>query len=375
MRRFLIISIFVLLSFSLLLPAYGKSGIPASKNGILDLTGWNFSKDGPVPMAGQWEFFWQTHVSPQASGQKSPTDHKPDSLIRAPGAWNGLHIKGKALPGQGIATFRLLLKLPPASHDLGLKFLDMATAFEVYLNGKIAFTSGNPGKTKQDTIPQYTPGVISIPANQLLPEMEILVHVSNFHHWQGGMWEVITIGNFNDLNRIREEKLFKNAILFGSIFIMGIYHVFLYQFRRKDRSPLYFGLFCLLIAIRPMTHGERYLLELLPDMVPFTLFLQLNYISFFFCVPLFAYYTLTLFPEQVSKNVIHGISFVSILASAITLIFPPHIFTAFMPYLQGATLIAVGYGAICVIQAVRLKKKGCRHFYHRLSAVCPDHFK
>ncbi len=357
MRRFLVISIFVLLSFSLLLPAYGKSSIPASKNGILDLTDWNFTENGPVPMSGQWEFFWQTHLPPQNDGTDNPVVYPRDSLIRVPGAWNSLDINGKALPGQGIATYRLLLKLPPASHDLGFKFLDMATAFKVYLNGKKIFSSGIPGKTKQDTIPQYAPGVILIPDSELHSQMEILIHVSNFHHWQGGMWEIITIGDFNDLNRIREEKLFKNAILFGSIFIMGIYHVFLYRFRPKDRSPLYFGLFCLMVAIRPMTHGERYLLELLPDMIPFTLFLQLNYISFYFCVPLFSYYTLTLFPDQVSKNVIHGIAVVGMLASAVTLILPPHIFTAFMPYLQGATLIAVGYGAICVIRAVRLKKQ------------------
>jgi PAS domain S-box-containing protein len=351
MRQFIVISIFVLLSFSLLLPAYGKSGRPASGNGILDLREWNFSEDGPVPLAGQWEFFWQTHVTPPTS----EADLSPSSWIQVPGAWNSYNINGKALPGRGIATYRLLINPPPESRNPGLKFLDMATAFTVYINGERLFSSGRPGKTKQETIPQYAPSVIPIPRGLLWPRTEILIHVSNFHHWQGGMWEVITIGDVDDLNRIREEKLFKDAVLFGSILIMGVYHLFLYRFRPKDRSPLYFGLFCLMVAIRPMTHGERYLLELLPEIIPFTSFLQLNYISFYFCVPLFAYYTMSLFPEQVSKKVIHGIAVTGILASAATLFLPPHIFTALMPYLQGATLIAVVYGVSCVIQALRSK--------------------
>ncbi|MCG8633456.1 MAG: ATP-binding protein [Desulfobacterales bacterium] len=353
MRHSLLICIFVLLSFSLLLPAYGKGKIPAPENGVLDLRAWNFPNDGPVPLAGRWKFYWQTHLAPENTGAGIP----PSSLIRVPGAWNSLKIREKKIPGQGFATYVLRIRLPAASQNLGFKFLDMATAFRVYVNGKKLFSSGRPGKTGQDTIPGYKPAVIPIPEDELLAQTEILVHVSNFHHWQGGMWEMITIGDINDLNRIREAKLFRNAVLSGSIFVMGIYHLFLYRFRPRDRSPLYFGLFCLMVAIRPLTHGERYLLDLLPDMIPFTSFLRLNYIAFYFCVPLFAHYTLTLFPGQVSKKIVNGITAAGCLAAAATLMLPSRIFTVFMPYLQAGTLIAVGYGAICLIQALKAKKK------------------
>ncbi|MCP4132141.1 MAG: hypothetical protein GY754_14310 [bacterium] len=32
---------------------------PTAKNGVLDLRGWDFKKDGPVKLSGKWEFYWE----------------------------------------------------------------------------------------------------------------------------------------------------------------------------------------------------------------------------------------------------------------------------------------------------------------------------
>ncbi|MDY6969912.1 MAG: 7TM diverse intracellular signaling domain-containing protein, partial [Spirochaetota bacterium] len=35
----------------------------------------------------------------------------------------------------------------------------------------------------------------------------------------------------------------------GILLFMGFYYILLFWFRRKDRSPLYFGIFCILGAV------------------------------------------------------------------------------------------------------------------------------
>ena len=37
---------------------YSGKTAPVAKNGMLDLSDWNFEKDGPVDLKGEWEFYW-----------------------------------------------------------------------------------------------------------------------------------------------------------------------------------------------------------------------------------------------------------------------------------------------------------------------------
>jgi len=37
---------------------------PKAKKGVLDLSSWNFEKDGIVPLKGDWEFYWKQLLKP-----------------------------------------------------------------------------------------------------------------------------------------------------------------------------------------------------------------------------------------------------------------------------------------------------------------------
>jgi PAS domain S-box-containing protein len=327
-----------------------KPGDPVAQKGILDLRDWDFSRKGSIGLSGQWKFFWQHHLTP--STQVSPEIQSKASLITVPGTWNGHKPKLKQLPGQGFASFTLQVLLPSDIPHLGLKVLDMATAFEIYVDGKSVFSSGKPGKTKETTIPCYGPGVAEIFSPSRT--MDILVHVSNFDHWQGGIWEPILLGPISDLYHLREKRVFIDTFLFGSILIMGIYHLFLFWFRPRERSTLYFGLFCLMIALRTITHGERYILTLIP--LSYVPLLTAVYLSFYACVPFFSLYTLSIFPKEISKKVIGWICGTGVLFSLFTIILPVRFFSASMPVFQGLTLVALGYGLGCLVKAFRLNR-------------------
>jgi len=69
----------------------------------------------------------------------------------------------------------------------------MGTAYRVYVNGKVLDSVGVPGKDRDSTVPRYYPQVLGI--NESVDRLDIVFHVSNFHHRRGGAWEAIQLGH------------------------------------------------------------------------------------------------------------------------------------------------------------------------------------
>ena len=62
--------LFLLLSlFTLLLSGcgqqYANTTAPKAVDGILDLSGWDFEKSGPIKLEGEWEFYWKQLLEPK----------------------------------------------------------------------------------------------------------------------------------------------------------------------------------------------------------------------------------------------------------------------------------------------------------------------
>ena len=139
----------------------------------------------------------------------------------------------------------------------------MGTAYKVYLNGKDLISVGLAGQNRKTTVPRYFPQVVDFESET--DEMELIILVSNFHLRRGGIWEVIQLGTEKEIRSITERRVDFYLFLFGSIFIIALYHLSLFTLRRKTSSPLYFSIFCFLVALRLITTGERYLMYLFPN--------------------------------------------------------------------------------------------------------------
>jgi len=97
-------------------PAASGRTPPRAVNGVLDLRDWDFARDGPVKLDGEWAWYWGQLLTPQdfpASDAAPPPP--PTGLYRVPSAWNGRTVQGHTLTSDGYATFRLTIKLPRGS--------------------------------------------------------------------------------------------------------------------------------------------------------------------------------------------------------------------------------------------------------------------
>ena len=325
---------------------------PRAVRGVLDLSHWDFEKDGPVDLNGEYEFHWERHVPP--SDFLSPS-HETHDFIPVPAYWSNQRLGAGKLPGQGYATYRLRVLLTGVQQSLALRFQDMGTAYRVYVNGRLLDSVGVPGKDRERTVPRYYPQVLGI--NESVDRLDIVFHVSNFHHRRGGAWEAIQLGQEGRLRDLRERRVGMDLFLFGSIFIMAIYHLGLFFLRKVDRSPLYFSLFCFVVAVRLLTTGERYLTHLLPAL-SWGLLLKLEYLSMCLAVPAFALFMHSLFSKEFSRLFLRFIVAASCVVSLVILFTPGRVFSHLLPACQVLLLVTSLYGLYVLVLALKHKREG-----------------
>ncbi|MGH7491315.1 MAG: 7TM diverse intracellular signaling domain-containing protein [bacterium] len=342
-----------LLIFGACNPIVQHKNPPRAVNGVLDLTDWDFAKDGPADLSGEYEFYWKQLLAPEDFSHTSPPERS--GFIHVPASWKGQKLLGERLPGIGYATYRLTVLLSDTlSGKLAFKFLDMSSAYTVFAYGKKILSVGAVGATAATSSPRYSPQITEPmpPSNRL----ELIFQVSNFHHARGGAWEPIRLGNKTQLVKIRARRLDLDLILFGSILIMGLYHLVLFRIRKSDTSLLLFSLFCLLVAIRILTTVEKVLLDTFPDM-NWEAFVKVEYLSMYLAVPVFALFLHRLAPHNFHKLAISIIAGVGFPFAAPVCLTPARIFTHTLYAFQLFMLLALLYGLAILVRGTVGKQK------------------
>ena len=294
---------------------------PKAVNGVLDLTDWDLKIDGPVDLSGEWEFYWQQHLMPQDF--TSETAIRKTGFIEVPGYWKGYEIDGKKLPGYGYATYRLIVLLNKQQESLALRTVEITNAYTIYVDGHKVSSLGKAGKNRESTVPRQYPQIADFEPKT--NQIEFIFHVSNYHHRRGGIWEVIQLGTEKDMLNAKERRLSFDLFLVGSIFLVALYHLKLFIFRKDDRAPLYFSFFCFLTVLRSVTTGGRYLILLFPG-ISWELMVKLEYLSFYLAVPAFGMFMQSLFPK-ISEKFILVLKMLAIAFSCIVVFTPARFYT------------------------------------------------
>ena len=236
-------------------PAIAESPrIPTVREGLLDLSDWSFTEDGPVVLGGQWDFWWGELLTEE--------NRPPNGHYSVPGYWNGRLIEGTGseAPGQGCATFRLRVRLPDTmEHALGVYLRVAISATSLYVQDsdtqslEPVVVVGEVGCTKKSEVPLWLPKVSVVQIVENTREISLWWHVSNHHFARGGPLISPVIG---DLEELRGDLLFerlRDAFLIGILVIMALYHLGIFSQRTKDTTSLWFGLLCLAVAIRQIS--------------------------------------------------------------------------------------------------------------------------
>jgi signal transduction histidine kinase len=298
---------------------------PVAIGGVIDLSGHDFSRDGPVELKGEYEFYWNQMLEPSTDGYRAEM-----SYIQVPGSWYNLKKTHPEIERYGFATYRLVILLPPRVDAISLRITDVFSASDYLLNGKAIDFLGFPGVNKYRTVIRYSRPLVSGSVNS--STVELMIHASNYEHRLSGIVGGITLGLPEQMQQARNRDLFRGHFLIGAFLIIGIYFLGLYLIR-SEHYRLYFSLICLLMAGRVMIVLDLPALESL-NLTGLTM-ARLDYINIYFFAPFFTMMIRSIFPIEFPKWGYRIIMWLSAVFIILVVVSPISLFSYTLPWFLG----------------------------------------
>ncbi|AZN42034.1 sensor histidine kinase [Paenibacillus albus] len=339
----------------LLLPLLALSGCsveskqvkPAAKQGIIDLSGWQFETDGQVELSGQWAFYAGKLLKPGDAALEQSTE-----TIRVPRSWNSYRNVQGIDEGQGYATYKLTALIKRTDHVLAMRLPNIFSSYKLWVNGKELVELGHVGTSRSGSKAEQFPKIVSF--NTDTDKLEIVIQVSNFQHRKGGIWVPMQLGDSDSIVASQMKTTAKEMLILGSLIIIGVYHIGLYAFRRQEQFTMHFGLLCLLVAARASVTGENYLLRIFP--ISWEAGLKIEYIAFALSAVTGFLYVYRLFPLDASKRVIPYVTGIGLSLCVFVLVSPAITFSKQLALFQ-LFVVGVAIYSLAVLITARVRRR------------------
>lgn len=332
-------------------PCISSQEFPMAQHGELDLSRVGFSKNKTIELAGEWAFWWQRQI--RSAEELDILGVKPDAWPVMPSYWGSGTHGGKQYPAQGSATYRLTLTLPDIQ-VYGLYVPQMVSSYELYINDRLIGSKGIAGVNPIEVHGEFRPEVYYVtPENNRL---DIFLFIANRDYRHGGQWKPIVFGTAQAIQNYYNRALMVELFLFGSILIIGLYNIAMYIFRPKDRSPLFFGLFCIIVAIRVVTTGTIAIKHLAP-ILPWEIQIKLELSVFYLGAIFFGLFFKELFPKEINAV---GLTIMLVPALFITVLaffLPLNLFNRLVTTMEITAIVGLFYVLSGIILALIRKRE------------------
>ena len=325
-----------------------------AQQGELALQAINFSEAQPIALDGEWAFYWQQTIAPNVE-----ENIQPDTFINIPGLWNKGAITEHRYDRFGYASLKLNITLPLDTQHYLLRIPSLPSAYTLWANGKLVAQNGTFATNKQDEQAWTSPKVVPLYIAE--GKVQLVFHISNFHHKEGGIWRSLVLTTPDNLFSLRLRPVIADALLFSILFFTGLYYIAFFIIRRSELPALFFGLFCIAIASRSILVGERIFYELASSL-PWSLLQRAEHQLFFIFAPLFFWFFYHLYPHQVGRKLPWFCTIVCTVPIVSTWVMPLSSYAEFLfpfqLFLSGLTLII----SLILIKLLLNKQKDAVYF-------------
>ncbi len=330
-----------------------RGSVPAANEGVIDLSGWDFERNGNAILGGDWELYWKELLRP---GDSRGFAEKKPSYANVPGSWNGRAGTDPGSGGDGYATYRLTVLLGRYEESLAIQLYDVATAYVLYVNGMEAASRGKVGTDERSSVPHKSPHSAAFSVRS--DRMEIVMHVSNYHEKNGGIWyHAPVIGRIGSIAKKLELGLLLQGIVMGCMIVIGVFHLSMFLLRKYDLSSLAFFFFCAAICIRLPVMGDSFLLDrFFAD--SWEWIYRLQYVSFFLAVPLFNVYVYTIFKTEYSAAICRVLVGICTVFVCFGLFASPKFLSYALEYFDVLTNAYTLYLIVVIVRALAGRREG-----------------
>ncbi|MDW3197351.1 MAG: response regulator [Cytophagales bacterium] len=214
-------------------------------------------------ITGPWDFYWDELLEPDKIGPKA------GSSVLASVSWSkqGFEKFGKA-------TYRIKVSAE-AFEQPALLIPKINSASKVWVNGKLIAQKGQLDKD------QYENFILEeLVTLDRAASYEIVIQVANYDIARAGLNEAPVFGEFRQLYNYKNSR--ESLLLFwtGCIFLMAIFHLFMYVTSRPFMPYFYLGIICLLLVVKILVYEDHFGYYFLKDSGLLNAWLQLHLYHF-----------------------------------------------------------------------------------------------
>lgn len=374
---------------------------PRALDGAMDLSGHGFPASGPsIALAGEWSVVWHQLLAPESLDAPG---YRRDGVHAIPGVWNEAVFQGREIGSTGCATFSLDVRVPDSLDDLALDIPDALTASRLFANGKLVAENGQPATSREATLARAVNRPHPLLVRASAGRLRLVYQIANHEADEGGAIHAPRLGRLESLERESLFRTAKESFLVGVLFLLGLYHLFLFAMRRDDRTLVPLALVCLLWAFRFFVEegsGHRPITLLWPDL-PFAALARMEVIPFYLTFPLLLHFFAAFFPGTLHKTVLRVAFAISAALVLVVLATPPLVFGPLLPLggllalvytflmvgvfhkairerCEGSLLLAAGCGAFAIcglsdlVQATGLAATGYHLDWGAFALACSN---
>jgi signal transduction histidine kinase len=266
---------------------------PRAVDGIIDLTNWSLQDEGPVQLNGRWSLYWNKLLT---KPEMALADSFKTIFAEVPGEW-----ENNGLPGRGYATYRLTVHTLGNDGPLALRIPAIAPAYRLFVDGRLIAETGVVSSEQSSVKAAYLPQTILF--NPSGNTFDLYIQIANELYPQGGIWFGLTLGTEPSMLSLKQRTEIVEIAVFGGCALLGLYQIALFTMRRSDRSTLYFGICCLLGAIRIGAVGEMYIVRFYPH-VDIRMLIFMEYLTYYGGVTAALLFVKELYPKEYHPTVI-----------------------------------------------------------------------
>lgn len=327
---------------------------PVAESGKIDLSKWNFARDGIVALDGEWSFFWRALLEP---GKGQTSGSAKEHYVSVPGSWRSYEIDNNRLSHQGYATYQLVIRLNES--EIGKRFSlwipSAASAYRIWIDETAVGGNGVVATQRSEMVAKdYDKTYVFTPAKT---ETKVTIQVSNFVQRKAGLWKSPKLGYTDDVNRAQVREIVVQSGLAGIFLIMGFYNLLLFYLLRPEcREALYFGVVCIAVGLRVLVTGQTLLVQLFPDF-SWELAVKIEYWGFILASTFFLHYIHTLYPDETDKRIVRAATVSAFVMCLTVLLFPAAVYTELLLLFSMIAVANILYVGFVVVVAAYRKRK------------------
>ena len=320
MMRIRLIFFFILLHLiTFTLNAKGPS--PTAIKGILDLRQIKNPDHFIVMLNGEWEFYWKKMLRPN---DFIAGNYKPDYYGNVPSYWTDYPPELVKTEKFGYATYRLTVLFPKGfNKPLAIDLPVFDSSYDIYLNGKYLGGNGTPGKSSEETKPEYKRNFFRI--NPELDSMKMIINVSNYDHRRGGFWLPVKLGTFNDIQKQMANSWAADWSVISLLLGFSLFFLFFFIISPKEKIMLFFSMTTIGLALRPLFTSHYLILNLFN--MEWDWIIRFEYLGLFLILVGWVWYVMNLYPSNFFKIIAWFVTIIFSLAFIMTLFLPVKIFS------------------------------------------------